>query len=175
MVLVGRVVRPHGIRGGVVIAADTDFAEDRFQIGATLKIKRGEAIETLTIVDSFPQQGRWVARFEGVETMDAAEALRDTELKIDAGEIRALASDKFYVHELVGCRVDTTDGRTLGTVRDVELSVGTPLLVIESSDGDTLVPLAEEICRRVDIAAKTITIAPPEGLIELNAPSPKRR
>jgi 16S rRNA processing protein RimM len=175
MVLVGRVVRPHGIRGAVVVAPDTDFAEDRFQPGAALKIKRGEAIETLRIAESFPQQGRWVARFEGVETMDAAEALRDAELKIDAGEVRALASDKFYVHDLIGCRVETADGVTVGTVREVDLNVGTPLLVVDSQAGDTLVPLAEEICRRVDIAAKTITIAPPEGLIELNVTSPKRR
>src|SRR5436190_9211816 len=95
MVLVRRIVRPHGIRGAVVIAAETDFADDRFQIGATLNVKRADAIETLRISDSFPQQGRWVARFEGVETMEAAEALRDAELKIDAGELRALASDRF--------------------------------------------------------------------------------
>ena len=54
MVLVGRVVRPHGIRGAVVVAPDTDFAEDRFQPGAAVKIKRGEAIETLRIAESFP-------------------------------------------------------------------------------------------------------------------------
>jgi 16S rRNA processing protein RimM len=175
MVLVGRVVRPHGIRGAVVIAGDTDFAEDRFRAGAAVKIERGGAIETLRIAESFPHQGRWVARFEGVDTMDAAETLRDAELKIDAGELHALASDKFYVHDLIGCRVETTEGETVGTVRDVELNGGTPLLVVESPDGETLVPLAEEICRRVDIAAKTIAIAPPEGLIALNATSPKRR
>ena len=175
MVLVGRVVRPHGIRGAVVIAAESDFAEDRFQAGASLKIKRAEAIETLKIAESFPQQGRWVARFDGIDTIEAAETLRDAELKIDAGDLRALASDRFYVHDLIGCRVETTDGVTVGTVRDVEMSVGTPLLVIDAPGGETLVPLAEEICRRVDLAAKTITIAPPEGLIDLNATSPKRR
>ena len=175
MVLVGRVVRPHGIRGAVVIAADTDFAEDRFQPGATLNVRRAEAIETLRVAESFPQQGRWVARFDGVDTVEAAEALRDAELKIDAGDVRALASDKFYVHDLIGCRVETTDGVTVGNVREVELSVGTPLLVVESEAGETLIPLAEEICRRVDIGGKTITIAPLEGLIELNAKSPKRR
>ena len=175
MVLVGRIVRPHGRRGAVVIAADTDFADDRFQAGAALRIKRGDAIETLTIAESFPQQGRWVARFEGVDSIEAAEELRDAELKIDASDVRELASNRFYVHELVGCRVETTDGVTVGTVREVEMSVGTPLLVIASQAGETLVPLAEEICRRVDIAAKTITIAPPEGLIDLNAASPKRR
>lgn len=175
MILVGRVVRPHGRRGAVVIAADTDFAEDRFHAGATLKIKRAEAIETLRVAESFPHQGRWVARFEGVETIEAAEALRDAELKIDADAVRALASDTFYVHDLVGCRVETTEGVTIGTVRDVDMNVGTPLLVIDAHAGETLVPLAEEICRRVDIAAKTITIAPPDGLIDLNATSPKRR
>lgn len=175
MILVGRVVRPHGTRGAVVIAAQTDFAEDRFRAGATLKIRRAEAIETLSIAESFPQQRRWVARFEGVGTIEAAEALRDAELKIDAGDVRALAPDRFYVHDLIGCRVETTEGVTIGNVRDVELNVGTPLLVVESPAGETLVPLAEEICRRVDLAAKTITIAPPEGLIELNATSPKRR
>ena len=168
MVTVGRIIRPHGNKGHVVVVAETDFGSERFQPGATLwRLKDGEPALT-RVTDSRLHDGRWVIGLEGVRTIDEAEALRGLTLCIEAGALRRLGPDWFYAHDLAGCRVQTAEGRDVGRVDRVELGTGTPVLVVTGRAGEVLVPLAEPICRRIDVLAKLIVIDPPEGLIELN-------
>jgi 16S rRNA processing protein RimM len=169
LVTVGRIVRPHGIRGQVVIAPETDFGATRFQVGAALTALVGGAMRTLVVVSSRAHDGRWIVGFDGVRTMNDAEALRDVELRVAAEELRPLAAGRYYVHDLAGCEVVTVAGASVGRVDRVELGTGTPVLVVEGPRGEVLVPLAETICTRVDVAAKVIEIDPPAGLIDLNA------
>jgi 16S rRNA processing protein RimM len=100
--------------------------------------------------------------------MDAAEALAGAELRIDTAAMVALPEGEFYRHELVGCRVEGTDGRQVGEVRRVETGPGGDRLVVEGERGEILVPLARDICVSIDPAARRIVIAPPDGLLELN-------
>jgi 16S rRNA processing protein RimM len=167
MVTVGRIVRPHGNKGHVVVAPETDFGAERFAAGATLYGVRAEK-PALRVVASREHQGRWVVGFDGVTTIDAAEALRDLELSIPAEELKPLGPGGYYAHDLAGCAVENPAGRKLGRVESVLLGSGVPLLVLETEGGEVLVPLAEEICRRIDVAAKLIVIDPPDGLLELN-------
>jgi 16S rRNA processing protein RimM len=168
MVAVGRVARPQGNRGEVVIVSSTDFGEERFAAGAVVHVQRGDAVGTLTVSSSREHDGRWVVGFDGIATIDDAETLRGLELKIPAEDLRALTGDAHYVHDLVGCRVETTAGQTVGVIREVQLGAGIPLLVAEGGGGDVLVPFTEAICRRVDVAARCVVIDAPEGLLELN-------
>jgi len=72
-------------------------------------------------------------------------------------------------HDLVGCAVETVGGAAIGTVIAVEESSGPSRLVVNGTDGEVLIPLVVEICRAIDIGAKRIVVAPPEGLLELNS------
>lgn len=168
LVTVGRIVRPHGIRGQVVVAPETDFGAARFAPGSVLSLRVGEAVREVTVTTSREHDGRWVIGLAGVTTMNDAEALRDTELRVPPEGLQALEGGRYYVHDLVQCDVVTVKGDEVGRVTRVELGTGTPLLVVASRRGEVLVPLAETICRRVDVAAKKIEIDPPEGLIDLN-------
>jgi 16S rRNA processing protein RimM len=176
MVTVGRIVRPQGNRGEVVVESTTDFAGDRFQTGAVLHLRRHESadVETAQVTSSREHAGRWVVGLAGTGSIDAAETLRGLELRIPPQQLKGLATGQHYVHDLVGCRVETVDGEALGPVVKVQLDAGVPLLIVEGARGEILVPFTEEICRRVDTAAKVIAIAPPEGLVELNDRSPGR-
>jgi 16S rRNA processing protein RimM len=174
MITVGRVVRPHGRNGQVVVHSETDFGETRFKARELVWRLADGAPARLIVRDSRPLalgsgQARWVVGFDGVDSIDEAETLRDAELRVPAGTLRALGPRQYYVHELAGCRVETTDGRVIGLVDRVELGTGTPLLVVAGPASEVLVPLAEEICRRVDVPARLIVIDPPPGLLELNA------
>jgi 16S rRNA processing protein RimM len=171
MVTVGRIVRPQGRRGEVVVALDTDFAESRFQPGAVLWASKAGVTRTLTVTSSWPHQDRWVIALEGFGSIDEAETLRDTELRVPAEALQPLGEGAFYVHDLLGCRVETITGTIVGEVIRVDLGNGTPLLVVMKDGREVLVPLAEAICRRIDVGTKTIAIDPPEGLIEVNAGS----
>jgi 16S rRNA processing protein RimM len=168
MVTVGRVVRPHGIRGQVVVAPETDFASERFRAGAILNVLRDGRIDALNVTTGREHDGRWIVGFVQVTSIEAAETLRGSELRIPAADVRAPGPGAYYVHDLVGCRVVTQAGDLVGTVGHVQLDAGTALLEVRSEKGEILVPLAEDICRRIDIAGKTIVIEAPEGLIDLN-------
>ena len=168
MITVGRVARPHGRRGQVVVASETDFGSERFKIGEPVwRLVDGRATR-LVIRDSRPFDGRWVIGFEGVGSIDEAETLRDSELRVPSETLRPLGPQQYYVHELTGCRVETMDGSLVGHVDRVEFGTGTPTLVVSGARGEAMVPLAEDICRRVDVAARLIVIDPPAGLLELN-------
>jgi 16S rRNA processing protein RimM len=168
MAVVGCIARPHGIRGQVVVNLDTDFPRERFQAGAELFAKRSGAVETLVISTVRFQQDRPVIGFRGVDDMNAAIALAGTELRVPVESLAPLPPGMFYRHELVGCAVETTGGAAVGQVTSVEGTMGGSRLVVATSRGDVLVPLAAEICRSIDLAGKRIVIAPPDGLLELN-------
>jgi 16S rRNA processing protein RimM len=168
MIAIGQVVRPQGNRGEVVVASSTDFGAERFRPGAVMAARRDGRIETMTVTSSRAHDGRWVVGFAGVTSISEAEALRGIELRISDELLHPLDAAQYYVHDLVGCRVDTTADEMVGTVRDVQLDTGVPLLVIASADGEVLVPFSAEFCRRVDVTAKAIVIDPPPGLLELN-------
>jgi 16S rRNA processing protein RimM len=168
MAVVGRVARPHGIRGQVFVNPETDFPEERFGIGATLFTMRGGRIEPLTVTAFRMQQGRPVIGLDGIDDVDAARELAGLELKIPRDALAELPEGTYYHHDLVGCVVQLPDGTSVGTVSEVEGDMGNTRLVVQASAGEVLIPLALDICTEIDTAAKRIVIAPPEGLIELN-------
>jgi 16S rRNA processing protein RimM len=168
MAVVGRIARPHGIRGQVVVSLETDFPEERFRPGAELFIERKGAVEGLTLTSLRFHRDRPIIGIEGVETMNAAEGLAGCELRVPIDQLAALPDGMFYRHDLVGCRVETTDGALVGAVERVEGAVDGSRLVVAAPRGELLIPLAAEICMTVDPVAKRIVINPPEGLLDLN-------
>ena len=172
MVTVGRVARPHGRVGHVIVRSESDFAAERFRIGETVYALRGEVVTALVVDASREHQGRWVVGFEGVTSIDDAETLRDHELRIAAADVKPLQPGVYYTFDLVGCEVRTTAGDVVGRVESVDLAAGTPLLVVMGQD-EVLVPLSAAICRRIDVAGKVVEIDPPEGLIDLNWKKPR--
>jgi 16S rRNA processing protein RimM len=168
MVLVGRIARPHGIRGRVIVTPETDFVEDRFQVGATFWTRSDHSDEVLTVGSVRLQSGRPVIAFEGFATIEDVERLAGLDLRVPEDALQPLPEGTYYVHDLVGCVVDTTSGERVGEVRRVDGGAGASVLSIEGAKGEVLVPLAADICVEVDIAARRIRIDPPEGLLELN-------
>ena len=172
MALVGRIARPHGIRGQVIVNPETDFPEERFRPGAELFVERGGRIETLKVTTARFHGTRPIIGIEGVETMNDAETLAGRELRVPVDRLAALPADTFYRHDLIGCVVETRAGRRVGAVSDVEGSMTASRLVVAGATGEVLIPLVAAICTVVDPAGKRIVIDPPDGLIEANEGKP---
>jgi len=168
MAVVGRIARAHGNRGQVIVNLETDFPEERFRPGAELFIERRGHVEALRLSAVRYQHDRPVLTIDGVQTMNDAEALAGYELRVPVERLAKLPAGTFYRHDLVGCRVETMDGREVGIVSGVEGDIGSSRLVIAGARGEVLVPLASEICRSIDAAGKRIVIAPPDGLLDVN-------
>lgn len=167
--LVGRIARPHGLRGQVVVAPETDFVEERFAPGATLFTRSAQGREeTLEIAASRIQSGRPIVGFAGFDTIDAVERLVGQDLRVPEDALAPLGPNAYYHHELIGCAVATVDGESVGEVTGVQGGAGGSLLAVAGRRGEVLIPLARDICVTVDVAAKRITVVPPDGLLELN-------
>ena len=167
LILVGHVARAHGNKGQVIVNPETDFAEDRFAQGAVLLVGDPPVERRVTTVRF--QQGRPIVGFEGVVTMDAAEALAGAPIKVAQTSLAPLPEGTYYRHDLIGCEVQDTDGRVIGLVSAVEGPIEASRLVIDAPHGEVLIPLNAEICVEVAPEAKRITVAAPDGLIDLNA------
>src|SRR5262249_55922669 len=129
---------------------------------------RNGAIERLVIVSVRFHRERPVIGFEGVSSMNEAEALAGLELRVPADRLMPLPGGSYYHHDLVGCRVETSSGEAIGEVADVEGTAGGSRLIVKGPRGEVQVPFATEICRVVDPDAKRIVIEPPDGLLDLN-------
>ena len=168
MVLVGRIVRSHGIRGQVVVAPETDFVEKRFHSGATLWCRTARGDEQLKVATVRVQKGRPIVGFEGCATIEDVERLVGVELRIPEEALQPLSDGSYYRHQLVGCVVETVDGRHVGPVVRVDGGARGSLLVIEGARGEVLIPLAADVCVEIDTTGRHIRVNPPEGLLELN-------
>jgi 16S rRNA processing protein RimM len=175
MVLVGRVARTHGLRGQVVVNAETDFVAERFRVGARLWTRVGAREEALTIVDARLEGRRPVLAFDGYTSVDAAEALAGIELRVPESALQALPPGTYYLHQLVGCRVETADGERIGDVARIEGGAGAAVLAVQGPEGEVLVPFVQEICVGIDIDARVVRVRMPDGLRELNATRPAKR
>ena len=175
MVIVGRIAKPHGLRGQVVVTPETDFVAERFRSGATVWTRLAGREEELTIVSARMQNGRPVIGFEGWSSIEAVERLAGLELRIPEASLRPLGPGRYYEYQLVGCTVETTGGGAIGAIVRVESGPGGSCLVVLGPRGEILVPLAADICVEVDLRGKRVRLEPPEGLLELNETKRIRR
>lgn len=173
MALVGRIARPHGIRGQLIVNPETDFPTERFAPGAVMFVRRGAVVEPVTIDSVRFHLERPVISLHGVEDMNTALTFVGTDLRVPADQLLPLPVGAFYHHQLAGCSVVTRDGRSIGAVRSVEGTMAVSRLVVDTPAGDVLVPLVLDICVSIDPAARRIVIDPPEGLLTVNAPDPR--
>jgi 16S rRNA processing protein RimM len=167
-ILVGVVARTHGNRGEVIVNPETDFPEERFRKGAQLWTRRrGGVPTTIEVVTMRMHQGRPVIMFSGIGSMNDAELLAGQELRTEEADDSVLPDGEFFHRDLIGCEVVTEAGEQVGTVTDVLDDSAQARLVVAGKRSELLIPLADEICT-VDVAAKRITVRPPDGLLELN-------
>ena len=168
MALVGRIARPHGLRGQVVVHPETDFIEERFAKGAIVWTRSSAGEEELTVASLRLQNGRPIVGFVGFDRIEDVERLAGQELRVPEDALQPLQAGTYYEHQLVGCVVETTAGHVVGEVAKVEGGAGASRLVMEGPRGEILIPLAVDICVDIDVVKKKIRINPPEGLLELN-------
>lgn len=171
-VTVGRIGRPHGVRGDVVVGVRTDEPELRFAQGSRLDTDP-VGVGPLTVAGFRWHSGDLLVRFDGIGDRTAAAELGGTWLMVDSAVLGALDDpDEFRDGDLVGLSVRTVDGTVVGTVADV-LHHGQDVLAIDPAaaadgrGGQILIPFVKAIVPQVDIAGGVLIIDPPEGLLNL--------
>lgn len=170
-VVVGRIGKPHGLRGEVTVDVRTDEPERRFALGATLIARppQGSAsrLTALTVRTTRWHQGVLLAAFEEIDGRDAAEGARGIVLSaVVSGDESPEDPDEYYDHQLVGLTAYDVGGAELGTVKGLVHGGAQDLLSIRSLDGrDTLVPFVTALVPEVDVAGGRVVIADRPGLV----------
>jgi 16S rRNA processing protein RimM len=176
--VIGSIVRAHGVRGEVVVAVTTDEPQDRYVVGSVLETDPATVgpltIESLRLHMSSGVD-RLLVAFEGVEDRDGAERLRGVKLLVDADDIEPSDDpDEFHDFQLIGLAVHVgdvpaaADGERVGEIVRVDHGPGADMLIVARPDGrQTLVPFVTAIVPTVDIAAGRVVITPPDGLLDL--------
>ncbi|MCC2672949.1 MAG: rRNA processing protein RimM [Armatimonadetes bacterium] len=154
--VVGAFVGPHGVRGDLKLRPLTEFPERIPQL-KELRLRLPDGSEQRRRVRSIrDQQGVFVLHLEGVETRDAAEALRGTQVVVDLADAAPLPEGRYYEHQILGLRVVTPEGEELGVVRGIIPGVSNDVYVA----GDYMIPATHDAIAR---------LAPEEGIIVVHS------
>jgi 16S rRNA processing protein RimM len=192
---VARILRARGNKGEVAVELLTDFPERLTKLKDVYVGPAGGKMEPRQVALkncwlSQNHRGQAVFHFEGVNSISEAEKYRGMEILLPFEQRVTIPAGQYFVSDLIGCSVFENSVATpavasspcslgeapslLGTVRDVQIPgedfPGTPLLEVETSQGDLLIPLALDICTRIDTVARRIDVVLPEGLRDLNRP-----
>ncbi|MBG0562073.1 ribosome maturation factor RimM [Actinoplanes aureus] len=188
MLVVGQIGKPHGIRGEVSVVVRTDEPEERFTSGSVFitevprdrRVNAGPAaapapgvpfeVPKQLVLESIRwHQGRGIAVFEGIHDRNVAEALRGVYLQVDSADLASPEDpEEFHDHQLIGLRVESVDGSSLGTVQRIEHAPASDLIVLAKTGGGTaLIPFVTAMVPTVDVAGGRIIVDLPEGLLDL--------
>jgi 16S rRNA processing protein RimM len=163
LVVVGRVVKPQGRRGEVLVHPLSDRPDRLASLDRAFVAGPGGETREVRVTSSWPHKGRHVLKLEGVDTIDEAERLRGWSLGIAEEELAPLPEGSYYHHELEGLTVRDGTGSEVGVVEDVlETGAGAPILVVRGLAGETLVPLVTDFVKRVDLEGRQVLIERPE-------------
>jgi 16S rRNA processing protein RimM len=170
--VVGRIAKPHGVRGELTVEVRTDDPELRLAVGEVLATEPASA-GPLTVTRTRWHSGHLLVTFDGVGDRDRAEQLRGTLLVVDSADLEDIDDpDEFRDYQLIGLSVVTVDGEHVGEVSDV-LHYGQDLLVVAGAGkrvgAEILVPFVAAMVPQVDLEAGRVVIDPPEGLLDPDA------
>ena len=165
-VTIGRVTKPHGIRGELkVIGVDNDVARFRGISAVVLELPRGERARFP--VEQFRTTGREILlKLSGLDTRTEAEKWRSASVLIHIDEVPPLEEDSYYAFDLVGLEVFTTSGRRLGKVEEVQEFPANDVLVVRDGEREILFPAVAELVEEIDLEAGVLRVKEMEGLTE---------
>lgn len=163
----GKITKTHGIKGEVILWLDVDYPEDYEDLESVFLDVKGELIPFF--IEEYQLRGnRAIVRFEDVETFEQAEKMVNLQAFLPLEVLPSLeGNDQFYYHEIVGFQVIDTNLGELGLVQTIYSMQAQDLLVMSYKSKEVLIPINDDIVLTADKQAKTLTVALPEGLLDV--------
>lgn len=166
---IGKISKPHGLRGEVRVVGDTDFPDERFAVGNTLYLDRGNGEHEMPLVVASHRKHQQfeLLCFEGYEHINDVERWKGAKLKVPADQLGTLEEDEFYHHEIIGCRVFTEEDVELGEITDILATGANDVWVVKGQrTKEILLPYINDVVKEVDVSQKIVRIHVIEGLLE---------
>ncbi|MGC8879812.1 MAG: ribosome maturation factor RimM [Anaerolineae bacterium] len=165
-IVIGRILRPHGVRGEVLVEVITDFPE-RFDVLEVAYLGYDNWHATPYRVRTRRWHRAWaLLSFEGYPDRTSVEALRDMFVQIPIEEAQPLPEGTYYAHELMGLDVFTTEGEEIGRISDVLFTAANDVYVVQGARGEILLPAISQVVKQIDLAAGRVIVELLPGLLE---------
>ncbi|MBZ4646232.1 MAG: rRNA processing protein RimM [Petroclostridium sp.] len=163
---IGKIINTHGIKGEVKVLPLTDDPT-RYEELDWVYIKKDDKLEKLIIENIKYQKNNVIIKFEGINSMNDAEKLKNLMLIIDRDMAVELPENTYFICDLIGMEVKTHEGELLGKIQDVFPTGSNDVYVIKNSSGkEILIPAIKDVILEVDIDNNFMIVKPLEGLIE---------
>jgi 16S rRNA processing protein RimM len=159
--IVGRILAPWGIRGEVKVEVLTDFPE-RFAPRKVIYLNTSP----LEIESCRPHKQHMVVKLATIDSVEAAEKLRGQDLTIPSSELYPLPQGQYYTFQLIGLKVVTTEGQTLGRITDIMSTASNDVYIVEGKQGEILIPAIEDVVKSIDLKKGKMVIEAIEGLLD---------
>jgi len=170
VIALGVIRKAHGVRGEASVEAWTDDLERFTELTAVTLVSPDEkATRPATIENVRLHAGRALVKLAGIDSPEEIQTLQNWTVEIPDEQARKLEPDEYFLHDLVGLTLVDAAGNERGKVVAVEETAGGLLLAVRGAKGRFDVPFATEICTKIDLGSKTITVELPEGLEEINS------
>lgn len=170
-IAIGVIRKSHGVRGEASVEAWTGSLE-RFREFETITLVSPDESQSreMKIEAVRDHQGRALIKLAGIDTPEAVQQLQNWTIEIPEEHARELEEDEYFLHDLVGLTLIDAEGRDRGLVLDAYEGGGGILLNVKRPDGRRFeLPFAADICTAIDLAAKRMTVALPEGIDDLSS------
>lgn len=162
LLAVGRVLRPHGVRGDLLLEVLTDFPEHLAEVDT---VYVGEAATAHRVADVRFHRGQLLLRLAGCADRDAADRFRGQLVQIGATTAKPLPPGQYYWHQIIGLAVFTEEGEALGHITEILETGANDVYVVKGPEGqELLLPALKSVLKAVDLEAKRMTVRLLEGL-----------
>jgi len=159
--VVGRILAPHGVKGEVEVEILTDFP-DRFSSLKTVCL--GEALERVVLEGHRPRNNRLLLKLGGYEGREQAATLRGKLIYVPLEEAMPLEEDEYYLYQVLGLQVWTTEGEFLGRVDEVLSTRCNDVYLVSDGAQEVLIPAISSVVKEVDLDGGRLIVRLMEGL-----------
>ncbi|MGM0380526.1 MAG: ribosome maturation factor RimM [bacterium] len=164
LIIVGEIIKPHGVKGELVVEPLTDFPVQRFGAGSILQTENSDEFSSLEIIQSRPHKNRLLVEVKEVEDLDEAEKLRGVHLGISPDEVINPGPGDYYAFQLLGLEVYGIDGEFVGVIKDVTGGGASALLEIENQQlGIIDYPAVDSLIEKVELEEGRMVLDLPGG------------
>lgn len=162
----GYIIKPHGLKGDVLVFLDVDVPENYENLESVL-VRDGDQLVPFFIDSINISADKAIVKFNEVDSIDLAQNLKSSELYLPLDLLPKLPNDQFYFHEIIGFNVIDQVLGTLGKIKDVYSTSGQDLIAMNYKNAEVLIPMQDDILISVDKSKKEVEVNLPDGLLDI--------
>jgi 16S rRNA processing protein RimM len=168
VLLIGKVIRPHGLKGLLKIDSYAESIETFLTAGKVFLKGPSEETAEYAVASITPSSKSFLLKLDGLDTLEQAKTYRGWGLYILKRGLRRRGDDEYFWYELIGLPVYLDTGERVGVIVHILAAAGHDIFVVQQGDKEVLIPAVHDIIKEVDLENKKVVITEIEGLLDLN-------